>query len=281
MYAHPCVTPSGLPALVTILAFHFLCTAGLHSLADSQTVVKPHPPMSKSVSFLVRYTALQPDPKGKYFETTGWPELQASMCHVERNLAPELLSSRAFGALPYYVIYTDNQTDLLLAERLEEAMPKQASRVKLVNLDLDAEDGRRMAPFRELELDSKNLCSVRRTLADTAHLPASAGRLLLGADVTFTTPPGAFVRRAASLRKGTALYMAEMCWRKGELYTVANYTGPQCAGLLGDFIYLAPGVDVTRENLQGKMMWYAGQSHAGQRLVPAHPIDGNPKLGLH
>ena len=38
-----------------------------------------------------------------------------------------------------------------------------------------------------------------------------------------------------------------------------NHSGPQCPGLLGDFVYLSPGTEVSMRNLQSKMLWYMNQ----------------------
>ena len=36
-------------------------------------------------------------------------------------------------------------------------------------------------------------------------------------------------------------------------------SGPQCAGLLGDFVYLSPDVVLTVPQLQEKMLWHFGK----------------------
>eukprot|EP00971_Amphidinium_carterae_P175724 3482959-Amphidinium_carterae.1 len=49
-----------------------------------------------------------------------------------------------------------------------------------------------------------------------------------------------------------ALYMWDDHYFKGIQYRLTNYSGPQCRGLLGDFVYMAPGVSMP-EGIEGQL----------------------------
>ena len=79
--------------------------------------------------------------------------------------------------------------------------------IRYKTVDRDAADAYRMAPIRQLMLDPVNFASVRRTLADTAHLPSHAARLLLGLDISFTLRPTELLTQMQALKNKQALYM--------------------------------------------------------------------------
>eukprot|EP00439_Symbiodinium_sp_Y106_P065390 s235_g10.t1 len=229
---------------------------------------------------------------------------RTALCWAETNLVPAITASPAFGRAPQYVVYTDNHTHSYAQETYRE-FPRH--RYKLVNLDLDPRDATpgpnsrvqmtryfeavlpriRMAPFRYTPLDDKNRASVRRTLADSDHLSVQSGRLLLGTDVKFLHPPRDFVEAASKLPRQQAIYMIDRFW-EGETVdgqpvskVKMNRSGPQCPGLLGDFIYLSPGLQVTLENLQSKMTWYIQQPRTLDRTIPRCPQSCLASNGLH
>jgi len=208
--------------------------------------------------------------------------LRSSLCLVEKHLSPALVLSSAFGERPSYVIFVDSFTEELVAKLMSEFPCISHERMRLINLDEDPTDRERMKPLEPLGLNNVNHASVRRSLADTVHLPVETGRLLLGTDVSFVGVPTEFVERAARLDDGQALYMTDdMTWGP-HLYRMSNVSGPQCAGLLGDFIYLGRGVRVSPESLGSKMKWYADQPiYANRTEPPCFPCPSFDPSGLH
>lgn len=205
-------------------------------------------------SFVVRYAFLNPSHKASNLGLQ-LSLIEKSVCHLEQHLTSGL---SAIGLPPpWYFIYTDNSTDVSLRQLLAGSPDVDVvRRVNIVNLDTEPDDFQRMAPFTGLGLDPTNLASVRRTLADDALLPSEHGRLLLGTDIVFLRRPDEFLQRATHLLPHQALYMADGATWGGELYTMAGYTGPQCPGLVGDFIFLSPNTRVSASVLREKMLWY-------------------------
>ncbi|CAJ1357974.1 unnamed protein product [Effrenium voratum] len=234
----------------------------------------------------VRFSLLQPTNDVVSLLNTQVPFLKNSLCWAEKNLAATLMANHAFGHPPEYVVYTDNHTHSH-AQGVFQDFPWH--RYQLINLDTDPRDPIRMAPFNKSEFDDKNLASVRRTLADSDHLSVSSGRLLLGTDIKFLQKPDDFTEAAASLKEHEAIYMIDRFWQ-GEtadgqpvsdvLYRM-NHSGPQCPGLLGDFVYLSPGTEVSMRNLQSKMLWYMNQPRLLTRTIPPCPASCMASNGLH
>jgi hypothetical protein len=185
------------------------------------------------------------------------------MVLLEKYFAPAL-RDRGLQDPPSYFIYTDNLTHASVSSRLASCPCMAVSpldvapRSKLVNLDTDPSDALHRGAISSLPLDAVNAASVRRTLADGEHLPEDAGRLLLGTDVQFRMEPRELVERMFSIAESDrgALYMADGITWGGKLYTLEGYSGPQCAGLLGDFVYLSPSTSVSSRLLLEKIMWY-------------------------
>lgn len=238
------------------------------------------------VPFTIRYTFLNPDGDEAYMRGDGSSMLRSSLCLSESNLAPALLTNPSFGVLPTYLIYTDNSTHAVAEELVasSERFQTLASRTRLVNLDTDPHDAERLAPLANLSMDAKNTASVRRTLADAVYLAPSdvvGARLLLGTDVSFVRAPKILVTTAAALTGSQALYMPDMRTFQGALYSIANYSGPQCSGLIGDFIYLAPAVNVSLRKLQDIMSWYGSLPRVAERIDPPCGICAELSSGLH
>lgn len=113
--------------------------------------------------------------------------------------------------------------------------------------------------------------------------------MLLGSDVKFLGIPVDFLDEAAHLANGQALYMVDRFWTgimpdgspASKTKYKMNYAGPQCPGLLGDFIYMSPGVETTVKNLREKMIWYAKQPRTPARCIPACPPATALSKGLH
>mmetsp|Transcript_57827 Transcript_57827/g.135180 ORF Transcript_57827/g.135180 Transcript_57827/m.135180 type:complete len:389 (+) Transcript_57827:41-1207(+) len=262
--------------VVTTVLCHSLCLTFADGLAQQMERKQADPgrPLLKQ-SFLVRYALLDPDPHATYTREVGLPSLESSHCSTETYLAPSLQAADFIQVLPNYVVYTDTRTHPL-AEGWRGELPEVArSRVQLVNLDEDADDGKRMAPFLHLRMDQKNLMSVRRTLADGKHLPVEASRLLLGTDISFLAEPQTFLAEARKLLRGQALYMWDDDSFQGNRYKLTDYPGPQCTGLLGDFIFMTPGVSMLEGLLQEKMLWYESQ-RSGPRVTPECKICDDP-----
>ena len=55
---------------------------------------------------------------------------------------------------------------------------------------------------------------------------------------------------------------------KGVPYTLPAYPGPQCPGLVGDFVYLGPGLQISISSLQAKAQWYANLPVTSGRTEP-------------
>mmetsp|Transcript_63851 Transcript_63851/g.152283 ORF Transcript_63851/g.152283 Transcript_63851/m.152283 type:complete len:356 (+) Transcript_63851:118-1185(+) len=255
-------------------------SVGPHTLEDSMEGL--YSPLLQR-NFTVRYALLDPNPSSGYLREVGLPSLLSSHCLSETHLAPSLLAAEFIQVLPDYLVYTDSRTHAVGLAWIQELPEADRSRIRLVNLDEDPDDAARMQPFLRLGLDQKNLMSVRRTLADGKHLPTSSSRLLIGTDISFLSEPKAFISQASKLLPGQAMYMADDASWDGRLYRLSNYEGPQCAGLLGDFIFLTPGVRLNVALLQEKMQWYAGEKSVPERIDP--PCDLCARMdvsaGLH
>mmetsp|Transcript_17567 Transcript_17567/g.39550 ORF Transcript_17567/g.39550 Transcript_17567/m.39550 type:complete len:343 (-) Transcript_17567:43-1071(-) len=218
--------------------------------------------------FTVRYAFLASHSQSEYLTLVGLPSLASSHCLAETHLAPALLAAHFIQVLPNYVVYTDSSTQSSALSWVKSLPEDDRSRIRLINLDEDPMDAHRMAPFKRLGLDDRNLFSVRRTLADGDHLSPNSSRLLLGTDISFVSEPQAFIAQASKLRAGQAIYMIDDNAFAGKRYHVSNYSGPQCTGLLGDFIFLGPGLDLSVKLLQEKMLWYASQPVENERIEP-------------
>jgi len=204
--------------------------------------------------FIVRYAFLNPSHKASSLGLQ-LSLIERSLCHVEQHLTVGL--NAVALPPPWYLVYTDNSTDASLHQLLAGSPNADVvRRVSVVNLDTEPDDLQRMAPFTGLGLDPTNLASVRRTLADDALLPVDRGRLLLGTDVVFLRRPDEFLQRATRLLPHQALYMADGATWGGKLYTMAGYAGPQCPGLMADFVFLSPNTRVNASILRAKMLWY-------------------------
>eukprot|EP00927_Polykrikos_kofoidii_P038276 TRINITY_DN32601_c0_g1_i1.p1 TRINITY_DN32601_c0_g1~~TRINITY_DN32601_c0_g1_i1.p1 ORF type:complete len:387 (+),score=25.60 TRINITY_DN32601_c0_g1_i1:66-1226(+) len=226
---------------------------------------RPLPP----AKFIVRYAVLSQQGGSRDRWMYHVHLLWASLCSVERQLAPTLRKHRAFKTSPLYVIYTDNRTHADVHHVIHRSksiaidVMRRGSGVRVLNLDNPATNTRLNASGRAearvlegLSVDAKNHAAVRRVFADAALLPANSGRLLLGTDISFTASPWGLLNRAALLNSSQALYMADRFYFGGPLYTLLNYKGPQCRGLIGDFVWLGPGLRLDPERLAAKMWWY-------------------------
>lgn len=242
-------------------------------LLQAHAAVKPFPDQVQAVAhkarfasdFIVRYAAMQPQNNSEYVSTELLPMLHSSICLAEKNLLSSV--QLRFGVSVKYVIFTDSFTHAIVATSLH-SFGLAGNRIEIINLDNDPSDGDRMLPLKALGLDSVNYASVRRTLADSAHLPRQSARLLLGTDVSFLTSPEELLDVAANSSGTQAFYMKVRRSNVAPLYKILNYSGPQCAGLLGDFIYLPPGLEVGTDTLQEKMLWYAQQDNQLPRTEP-------------
>eukprot|EP00931_Biecheleriopsis_adriatica_P073615 TRINITY_DN47864_c0_g1_i1.p1 TRINITY_DN47864_c0_g1~~TRINITY_DN47864_c0_g1_i1.p1 ORF type:complete len:556 (+),score=89.42 TRINITY_DN47864_c0_g1_i1:158-1825(+) len=233
-------------------------------------------------SLIVRYSVLDPDPSRGYVQRTGLPMLKSSLCLAERFLKPAV--QHTMCTKPSYVVYTDHGTHEAVERLLlRDFADLDASRIKVINLDEDEFDNERLEAVRSLRLDPVNAASVRRTLADAAILPSQSGRLLLGLDVSFLAIPQELFRRVAELRYRQALYMIDFFHDPDEdayvPYTLTGYVGPQCPGLLGDFVFLGPGVNISVASIKAKALWYAEQPCVPWRTVP--PSQGNIRTAYH
>ena len=232
--------------------------------------------------------------------------LAASVCSVEQHLLPELTRMVAKDDVVRrlkYIIYTDNVTHAAMHGTMRWILGNQSTdRFQLINLDMDPRDAERLQPLKSLGLDPRNLASVRRTLADAAHLPANEHRLLLGTDVSILRPPLELLRCAPRSQllpwrhgihntseprmrrrmrpRNMSVYVADrVTFRR--LYRVTRWPGPQCAGLLGDLIYLAPDTHVTVEALTQAMVWYAALPIQPERITPRCALCASASGGMH
>lgn len=237
-------------------------------------------------SIQVRFSLLQPTNDTDGLLGTQLPFLKNSLCWSEKNLASALIGNQLFGYAPEYVVYTDNHTHNYATE-VFHGFPSH--RYHLVNLDMDPKDMMRMAPFNKSEFDDRNWASVRRTLADSDHLDPQKARLLLGTDVKFLQRPLEFIEAASQLHEKQAVYMVDRFWQgqtaDGQPVSKVKYrmnsTGPQCPGLLGDFVYLSPGLELTVKKLQEKMTWYMNQPRVLERTIPPCSASCLASNGLH
>mmetsp|Transcript_8239 Transcript_8239/g.19377 ORF Transcript_8239/g.19377 Transcript_8239/m.19377 type:complete len:367 (+) Transcript_8239:52-1152(+) len=282
-------TPHGLCAGGKIAAAVLLCAVAADGLVHRRQPRTAEDSMAGVYSpllqrnFTVRYALLDPNPASGYLRDFGLPSLLSSHCLAETHLSPSLFAADFIQVLPDYLVYTDSRTHSVGQAWIEELPAADRSRIRLVNLDEDADDANRMQPFLKLGLDQKNLMSVRRTLADGKHMSTDSSRLLIGTDISFLSEPQSFIAKAAKLLRGQAMYMVDDASWEGRLYRVSDYQGPQCAGLLGDFIFLTPGVALTASLLQEKMLWYANQPVVADRIDPPCDLCSRTDVssGLH
>eukprot|EP00927_Polykrikos_kofoidii_P055766 TRINITY_DN49982_c0_g1_i1.p1 TRINITY_DN49982_c0_g1~~TRINITY_DN49982_c0_g1_i1.p1 ORF type:complete len:614 (-),score=90.00 TRINITY_DN49982_c0_g1_i1:183-2024(-) len=231
-------------------------------------------------SLVVRYSVLDPDVSRGYLMREGLPMLRSTLCLVERYLTPVLAMSPtlATSGPPSYLIYTDSGTDQAVAALIARSFETDVQqRIRLINLDEDPTDAKRLDAAANLPLDARNAASVRRTLADVTHLPPGRRRLLLGVDVSFLSPAHNLVAEIERLGAGQALYMQDLFLDTNPLreprdlylpYWIRDYDGPQCPGLLGDFVYLGPDVRVSMESLLATLQWYARRPRVPWRTTP-------------
>lgn len=223
---------------------------------------------ASATPFLIRF-ALLGDPSEQL------DVMQQAICTSETHLVPLLLKEPKFGVKPTYVVYVDHITEPLVVQKFEEW--HLAQRVSIVNLDKDPGDQWRVGTLVGGH-NKLNAASIRRALADTVHLPATANRMLLGTDITFVKDPISFVHQAASLGPGQAAYATDDIWGP---YKLVSWKGPQCPGLLGDFIYLSAGAAVTTESLIAKMKWFMTLPRVGSRFSPPCESCQKASRGLH
>jgi len=217
-----------------------------------------------------------------WFMSDGWPSLHASICTVELHMKAAVLQRNNFKGPVVYVIYSNMRTDGLLRQMLRTIPGLQAAdRLRIVNLDTDPSDAALMRKFADLPLDADNLASLRRRLADTVHLPSGSPRLLLGTDISFLREPRELLHKASVLKKNQALYMADDLAWGGQHYRLSAYTGPQCPGLLGDFIYLSPGTPLDAEAFTKIVEWYVKQPIIPERTTPPCEYCAQASHGLH
>eukprot|EP00933_Yihiella_yeosuensis_P010334 TRINITY_DN116774_c0_g1_i1.p1 TRINITY_DN116774_c0_g1~~TRINITY_DN116774_c0_g1_i1.p1 ORF type:complete len:541 (-),score=56.78 TRINITY_DN116774_c0_g1_i1:164-1786(-) len=238
-----------------------------------------------ATGLIVRYAALFPsalDPNSDYLWRVALPMLRSSICLAERYFKPAL--TKIASDLPNYVVYTDTVSHAPVASMLhsEFSVLKLQRRLKLINLDDFYHFSSAVkATIDNLQLNSVNSASLQRTLADSVYLPSHSGRLLLGLDVSFVSEAHELAARIAQLNSSQALYMADLT-TFNKLYRVTNYDGPQCPGLLGDFVYLGPGLKISFESIKDKALWFAEQPRMPERISPPTWRLALPKAnGLH
>ncbi len=66
-----------------------------------------------------------------------------------------------------------------------------------------------------------------------------------------------------------------------QLYRVSNYSGPQCPGYLGDFLYLPPGFPIRASDVEAKMHWYASLPKTLSRIDTKHTAFLQYSNGFH
>jgi len=247
------------PSKSALAAFHV--TSSQIGAQTPPDILTPGPQ-----SLLIRYAILD---ASVGFHNVALPALAASICQAEKHLSPAALAHPAFGALPTYMFYTDNQSDPALREFLQSAPDLVTpSRVQFVNLDLDPSDQMRIPKIKTSGLDSVNLASVRRAFADMVHLPSDRPKLLLGLDISVMGDPSELLDKASQYTQNSILYMTSPGWP----YTLLHYPGPQCPGLIGDFIYISRGTPLDATSFEQKLQWYLSQPVNSQRHEPACPI---------
>merc|ERR1719343_1532132 len=86
-------------------------------------------------------------------------------------------------------------------------------------------------------------------------------RLLVGSDISVLRAPTELIHRVATLENDQtpAWYAVDRLSFGMKLYRMTAWPGPQCPGLLGDFMYLSAGIHVTIDNILSKMLWYLQQ----------------------
>lgn len=206
--------------------------------------------VSKATPFLIRYAILNPT-KNEASLSKQLSLLQQSLCTAEQRLTPLLVREPAFGTQPKYVVYVDHSSEGHVVVAMRN-MGIAGQRLSIVNLDKDPGDAYRLAQVSGLaSLDQLNQASVRRALADSVHLPPSHARLLLGTDISFIQDPVDFTYAAARLLCNQAAYLLDDRFP----FFMNSYVGPQCPGMLGDFVYSSPGlnVDTATATLVNKM----------------------------
>jgi len=216
----------------------------------------------------VRYAGVAYDTQ--YIETTLLPQLASSMFQVEEFLAPSLPVK--------YTIYTSSLSDEPVKNMLKKVFPDVMPRISFLNLDEDPNDKIRMAAYKNLNLDSVNLASVRRMLADV-HLPSTESRLFLGADISFLKRPDDLLKKLQQHEE--VVYMIDQLTWKGQIYKVAAYDGPQCGGLLGDLFYVAAGTKIPEEDAHQALKFYAALPHHPPRIKPPCALCDVYSSGLH
>jgi len=222
----------------------------------------------------IRYALLSPDKDWKYVRRVGLPQLQSSICLVERFLIPKWRDR--FGATPQYIIYTDNGTHRAVAGTI-----KLGGRVNFINLDVHIEQA--LPAIANLSgLDPKNHASVRRLLADATLLPPTA-RLLLGTDVSIIREPMELIARATAMTPSQAIYMADRYTFASQLYTLRGdpSPGPQCRGLVADFMLIGPNVTISVQSVTSALNWYKAQPVSLLRTSPPCVFCVAASNGLH
>lgn len=189
---------------------------------------------------------------------------QSSLCLVRHNLVPRM-TAKGFS-YPEIIVYVDNSTSDQVSKLLCKLGHFCASPT-LINLDLDQELANDVNIFKPFAQDVTNIASIRRLLADAKYLNNGRPRLLLGTDVSVLRPD-AFVAEASELPPDGALYMSDTYTFSNQFYTITNYTGPQCPGLLGDFVYLGPAVHLVSDVVKDKLRFYGSKPPNAQKVQP-------------
>ncbi|CAE8725006.1 unnamed protein product [Polarella glacialis] len=145
------------------------------------------------------------------------------------------------------------------------------NRTTLINLDSDGAEHARMelAGINRSDIsDREALYSIRRVLADAEHLPWGSARLLLDTSVSFQgdvmQEPASFIDVVRGLTNGQAAYMTRnepACFARFydsplPAYMLPAWLGPQCPGLIDNFVYLSPGLSLTVDDIASKLSWY-------------------------
>ncbi|CAE8725005.1 unnamed protein product, partial [Polarella glacialis] len=188
--------------------------------------------------------------------------LNTSLCAVEAFLMPAVLDTSFFDTLLTYTVYVDDFSQHMVANVIIGRGLHE--RTTLINLDSDGAEHARMelAGINRSDIsDREALYSIRRVLADAEHLPPGSARLLLDTAVAFQGMPAGFIDVVRGLKDGQAAYMLQRepaCFYGWPLpeYTLRAWQGPQCPGLMDNFVYLSPGLSLTLEDIASRLSWY-------------------------
>mmetsp|Transcript_64498 Transcript_64498/g.154019 ORF Transcript_64498/g.154019 Transcript_64498/m.154019 type:complete len:647 (+) Transcript_64498:124-2064(+) len=173
--------------------------------------------------------------------------LLSSMCSVHAHLEHPL---QALGWRIAFLVYTNSRSHAAVATALSQhrSITSKHSRLVVVNLDADQDQADRRTSFsvhvnnlRVSDMDFRTYAELQTFLADTGSTSwiRGDGLLLLGVQFEFVRTPTEFLQKLelSEYQPNVVAYLSSNLAN----YSLAGYEGPQCAGLLEDFVFIGEG----------------------------------------